>query len=196
MEKDDNIPRRAYPQDRGNGNGKPRRGRGRPPGIPNPKGGRKKGQTNIKTKIDSVVTKECKDILVLKARAITEAVLQEEMRLAFSDVRLIPGCPDGIPDEIAYAIQSFEIDERVIKSLSDESDKVLVARKTKFTLWPKGAALERLSRHLGLYEQDNKQKSNGEQRPQINLFLEQGNVLVQGQLPGPEANGYEKDYDP
>jgi phage terminase small subunit len=140
--------------------------------------------------VGDAVSKECRQLLELRAKTLVENILQEEMHLAFSDIRLIPGCPADIPDEIAYAIQSFQIEEDVIKSLSEDSDLQVVRRRTKFTLWPKGAALERLSKHLGLYEQDNRQRG-GDQRPQINLYLEQGDVkvLAQGQLPV-EANGY------
>jgi hypothetical protein len=179
---DDGLIRKAYP---GNGNGK--RKVGRPPGGKNPNAGRKPGSKKPEKIVSKIVAIQCKSLLELRAKALVENILQEECHIAFSDIRLLPGCPEGIPDEIAYAIQSFEVDERVIKSLSEDADQVLVARKTKFTLWPKGQALERLSRHLGLYEKDNAQKPVI--RPQINLYLEQGNASV-GQLPGPEANGY------
>lgn len=224
---DDGIQRMAYPSpspspENGNGNGKRKRGRprkypvkvieptpspsledangddkrkrGRPPGQPNPHAGRK---PLLKTLIKSVVEGEHRNMLKARSRQITDNIINEEMRLAFSDIRLIPGCPDNIPDEIAYAIQSFEVEEKVIRAIKGEDgqDLQLVRRRTKFTLWPKSGALERLSRQLGLYEKDNSQKP-GEQRPQINLFLEGGNanIMVQGQelLPRPssEANGY------
>lgn len=161
-----------------NGNGK------RPVGRPLGSGLTRKG------KVSQVVSRECKDLLELRAKALIENILQEEIRLAFSDIRLIPGCPN-LPDEIAYAVKSFKIHERVIKSIKgeDNQDLQLVSRVFEFALWEKPGALERLSRHLGLYEKDNLQKP-GDQRPQINLYLEQGNVNVlaqgsQGQLPGP-----------
>jgi hypothetical protein len=177
---DDGFTRQAYPS---NGN---KRKRGRPPGTPNPNGGRRKGDISNRTIIEGVVTKELKDMLSLRAKKLTEKVLEEECRLAFSDIRLIPGCPVGIPDEIAFAIQSFELNERVLRTL--DSGEQLIDRRTKFTLWPKGNALERISRQLGLYEQDNKQKGEA-QRPQINLYLEQGSVNIP-QLPDSAANGY------
>jgi hypothetical protein len=187
------MERKAY-SDNGNNGGPPeKRKRGRPPGQPNPNGGRRKGHWAVaKGVANGVVTEQYALVLAANAKQLAHAVLMEEGRIAFSDVRLIPGCPEGIPDEIAYAISSFQVEEEVLKTL--EGDEQILRRRTKFTLWPKGQALERLSRHLGLYEQDNKQKATPE-RPQLNLYLEQGdaNIVTTPALPMVDrANGHSR----
>ncbi len=187
---DDGIVRRAYPD---NGNGK--RKRGRPPGTSNPNGGRKPGTKNKKVIVREILAGECRAVAQTRALELSGRVLDEEARLAFSDIRtlfdenwnLLP--PNNLPPEIAAAISSIKITSRLIPQGRDEPPIEMVTYD--YSLWDKGRALERLSRHLGLYEQDNKQRSD--QRPQINLYLEQGGVqmVVQNQLPGPEVNGYE-----
>ncbi len=172
---DDGIIRKAY-----KGNGK--RPRGRPKGSKN----KERKDWLLKPEIRSAVKAAVKDIVMVDA----SRVINEEARLAFSDIRLLPGCPQDIPDEIAFAVSSFVVEEDVLRSL--DSGEQIIRRKTKFTLWPKGDALLRLSRHLGLYERDNRQQPE-RTGPVINLYLEQGSVqlaIPQPALPDP-ANGYE-----
>lgn len=159
--------------------------RGRPKGSKNPNGGRRKGHWAI---AKETAISECKSWMTANAQRLAKSILMEEGKLAFSDIRLIPGCPQDIPDEIAGAISSFEINEDVVKTL--DGGEQVIRRRTKYTLWPKGQALERLSRQLGLYERDNAQKSAPD-KPVVNLYLEQGNAVVAPSLPPTDkANGH------
>lgn len=80
-----------------------------------------------------------------------EQLLGEIQVLATSDIRLIPGCPEGIPDEIAPAISSFTI----IKTTRREKDGTEVeTEQLKYTLWSKTSAQDQLSRYHGLYAKD------------------------------------------
>ncbi len=81
-----------------------------------------------------------------------ERVLREEARLAFVDLRQL--CDeDGtfiplhkLPDDIARAVIGLEVIRQVDGNL-----------KFKYKFSDKGRALERISRHLGLYEKDAQQ---------------------------------------
>ena len=126
-----------------------------------------------RTKIKHILAEHRKSLSELTMVDATR-IVAEEARLAFSDIRHIPGCPQDIPDEIAFAIASFEIVKTVNTTKSGD---VIESEKTKYTLWPKGQALERLSRQLGLYEKDNLQKPDGGRR-QINIFVKEGDVFV------------------
>lgn len=118
-------------------------------------------------------------------------ILEEECQIAFSDIRQIPGCPEGIPDSIAKAIASFEIKTTKIYTKDGSLDREVEV--TKYTLWPKGQSLERLERHLGMFEKDNKQKPSSEP-PSINLYIKQGDqVIQQAPLVGIAANGYHEE---
>lgn len=80
-----------------------------------------------------------------------ERMLVELARLAFSDPRklvdkngkLLP--LHELPDDIAAAVASVEVDEY---------------GKVKYKLWDKGAAQDKLAKHLGLYDKDNRQKTS------------------------------------
>ena len=82
-----------------------------------------------------------------------EKLLREISRLAFSDPRrLVNESGAMVPfheldDDTAAAISSVEVDEY---------------GKVKYKLWDKGAAQEKLAKHLGLYEKDNGQKGAAE----------------------------------
>ena len=80
-----------------------------------------------------------------------EALIKEIQRLATSDIRLIPGCPKDIPDEIAPAISSFTI----IKTVHTAKDgSTIETEQFKYTLWSKSTAQDQLSRWHGLYAKD------------------------------------------
>ncbi len=165
---DDKIVRRAYPLPPDGGNGKRKAGR--------PKGSKTGGRDRFKRKIADYYLDNA---LVDKAAIKVSALVEEESRLAFSDIRRIPGCPQDIPDDIAPAIRSFQVDEIILKNL--DGGETVLRRTTKYQLWDKGQALERLGRHLGMFERDNRQKAL-HQRPQINLVV-RGDVVMPGQLP-------------
>lgn len=88
--------------------------------------------------------------LVVKELVIDKAaLLQEAARLAFSDPRGIIH-PDGrvkLPHELdeatARSIASFKIDEY---------------GRIEYKFWDKNSAIEKLFKHLGLYEKDNEQQ--------------------------------------
>lgn len=80
-----------------------------------------------------------------------EKLLREIARLAFSDPRrLVTKSGAMVPlqeldSDTAAAIASVEVDEY---------------GKVKYKLWDKGPAQERLAKYLGLYEKDNKQRTD------------------------------------
>jgi len=93
-------------------------------------------------------------------------ILREESRLAFYDPRdlmdpatgeILP-LPD-LPEHMARAIVSL----KVIKTHSLR-DPDLIRTEYRYRFADKGKALERLSRHLGIYERDNIQKPAPEKR--------------------------------
>lgn len=93
-----------------------------------------------------------------------ERVLTEAMRLAFFDIRKLTDA-DGNPlpinqldDDTAAAIQGLELATERMRG--DEEGAETVVRKYKVA--DKNSALERLFKHLGLFEKDNKQNNPGE----------------------------------
>lgn len=187
----DGLERTPYPS---NGNGKPKRGRGRPKGSKNPNGGRPKGSKGKAVIVRQEVVEQCKALVGQRAEGLTTRVLDEESRLAFSDIaslfhqdswELIP--PSELPQDVRASISSIQIVRRTIPRGELEP---IEETTYKYSFWDKGRSLERLSKHLGLYEQDNAQKKSAP--PQINLYLEQGGAQV-AILPGPGANGYNED---
>lgn len=86
---------------------------------------------------------------------ITQArVLQEEMCLAYVNVAELWGAdgwtmksPKELPEAVQRAIASVRV-----RGKGDDAEY-------KYTFWDKGKALERISKHLGLYEQDNRQQN-------------------------------------
>lgn len=89
--------------------------------------------------------------LLAPLKLTTERILEETARMAFSDVSKIIG-PDGkvlLPHELdeatRAAVSSFKIDEY---------------GRIEYKFWDKNSASERLFKHVGLYERDNKQKTD------------------------------------
>lgn len=88
-----------------------------------------------------------------------DRVIQEIARLGLSDIRgafsvggsLLP--PSEWSDDLSAAVASIEVDQR--KEPGEDGEHYTV---TKLKLWDKNAALEKLCKHLGLYERDNEQK--------------------------------------
>ena len=93
-----------------------------------------------------------------KAEATLERVLREECRIAFADIiglfdengALVR--PQDIPEDLRRAIASI----KVIEKWDPESMRMLNVYEYRF--WDKGRALERIGKHLGMYEKDNEQK--------------------------------------
>jgi len=94
------------------------------------------------------------DKIADKASATKERVVREECRIAYSDLRqLFNGesllRPDQLPGDIARAVSSFKEIHR--------ADGAIVY---EYRFWDKGRALERISKHLGMYEKDNQQRQD------------------------------------
>lgn len=89
-----------------------------------------------------------------------ERVLLEAMRLAFFDIRKLTdaeGNPipiNQLDDDTAAAIQGLEL---ATERSRDEDGSVTVVRKYKIA--DKNAAVERLFKHLGLFQKDNDQNN-------------------------------------
>ena len=127
-------------------------------------------------------------IAELKAPAVAELegrisvdlnrTLFENARVGLSDIRraLTPGGeildPGEWDDDTAHAVAAYEVKTTTRKD-DDGMETVTVERKIK--LWDKGAALDRLGKHLGFYERDNAQKSSnlfdGMPREQVKAIL-------------------------
>ena len=90
-----------------------------------------------------------------------ERVLTEAMRLAFFDIRKLTdaeGNPipiNQLDDDTAAAIQGLELATERMRG--DEGGAETVVRKYKVA--DKNAALERLFKHLGLFQKDNDQNN-------------------------------------
>ena len=112
-----------------------------------------------------------------------ERLLREIGRLAFADPRRLLR-EDGtmlplheLDDDTAAAIASVEVDEY---------------GKLKYKLWDKGAAQEKLAKHLGVYEKDNRQQSLSTVEALTAIFQAAGGTIVK---PRPDAATYAQDDD-
>jgi phage terminase small subunit len=108
-----------------------------------------------------------------------ERVLLEQSAIAFSDIRKCfdehgkPLAIADIDDITAAAIASIEVDTLYAGTGKDREE---IGYTTKFKMWDKGAAGERLMKHLGLFKQDNEQKA-GELSELIKLIQERSGKL-------------------
>ena len=93
--------------------------------------------------------------LAKKTGITKERVLEEERRLAYMDPgdlfeiksgQWTPIPPPELPEDVRRAISSIDITENYFPQLNK------VETKYKYKFWDKGRALERVSRHLGLYD--------------------------------------------
>lgn len=85
---------------------------------------------------------------------------REEGRIAFSDVTaLFDGkttiAPADLPKDVRRAISGIKVHE----TETGEGENKTVKRTYEYKFWNKGQALERLERHLGMFERDNAQKA-------------------------------------
>lgn len=110
-------------------------------------------KANVKAYIEARLEKISK-----KLEISTERVLQEDARIAYSDIgelfngpTLIP--PADLPENVRRAVSSVKVTER--KSGEDSFERVY-----EYKFWDKGRAIERLDKHLGVFEKDNKQKTD------------------------------------
>lgn len=106
---------------------------------------------------------ELRKPVIEKAQLTLEAVIRENMKLAFFDVRTMfdeRGAlkPVSEWDEaIGGSVSSIEVFEEFAGS---GQNRVKIGETKKVKFWDKGAAIDKLMKHLGGYEQDNKQKEN------------------------------------
>lgn len=89
-----------------------------------------------------------------EAGITVKRVLEEESRLAFSDLREIFDGetaikPSDLPEDVARAIAGVEIIEKTWTGQDGESE---VTTTYKYKFWDKGAALNRLEKHLGMHK--------------------------------------------
>ena len=97
-------------------------------------------------------TKAIQEVVAEKTTLKAAAILDEIRRLAQSDIGSIMHedgkmkLPHELDADTRAAVASFEMDEY---------------GRIKYKFWDKNAAIEKAAKHLGLYEIDNKQKSDG-----------------------------------
>lgn len=98
-----------------------------------------------------------------KAEIDSSATLRETGLIARSDIRRLFNDngtlkdPKDWPDDIARAVASVEVFEEF---QGQGKNRKLVGYTKKVRFWDKNAALERLFKHFGLYEKDNRQKAD------------------------------------
>jgi len=98
--------------------------------------------------------------IAAKYKITRERVLEEEAYIAFSDPRTFFNddgtikSPDKMPAHIIRAMSAFEHETKTYGKDDDTTE----VTKRKFKLWDKGRALERIEKHLGMFEKDNQQK--------------------------------------
>ena len=93
-----------------------------------------------------------------RTQVTTDKVLMETQHLAFSDIRDLFGADGEIlaphlwPDDISKAVAGVDITE--IRRGSE------VQKFYKVKLWPKNPAIDKLMRHMGMFEKDNNQRNS------------------------------------
>lgn len=111
---------------------------------------------NIQEKI-SLLKKELSE----KTGVNAQRVINELARIAFFDMRNLFSADNTMLDirQLEYndvaAIASVEVYEEFV---GGGADKQFVGQTKKIKLWDKVAALEKLGKHFGIFEKDNKQK--------------------------------------
>lgn len=99
----------------------------------------------LKVQLSSIIT-EAQEARSARTEITQDRVLQEESYIAFQSPRHFFDdegnllSPHELPDEVARAISSFEVIE--LKG---------GGKKYKYRTWSKGRSLERLGRHLGIF---------------------------------------------
>lgn len=123
---------------------------------------------SIQTYVKELIEKRAKNTEVT-----AERVLQEYARIAFVDLRKLYDDdgglkqPKDIDDDTAATLSEIQTDE-LTEWDEDKKKKVKIGESKKIKMHNKVAALDALSKHLGLYEKDNGQK------PTVNLNMPPG----------------------
>lgn len=109
--------------------------------------------------------------VVDEARVLEEVArlgLADPSRLFDAEGRLLP--IHQIPPEVRASIASMDFEPE-----KDASGKVVGHKLVKVKLWDKNASLEKLMKHLGMFEKDNKQRAGvfeGLPKSEIDLIVE------------------------
>lgn len=103
--------------------------------------------SKFKAEYEKVMAKASK-----KTELTAERVLREDSRIAFADIaEIFKGetliQPSELPEDIRRAISGIEVIERLTGNNGDKEIKY------KYRFWDKGKSLERLGRHLKLYDE-------------------------------------------
>lgn len=121
----------------------------------------------------SARTKEIQAEYIEANELSPEKVLREWSKIGFADLRevidedgkLLP--VKSWPDNVAGAVQAIKVRQEFIGSGEDREAVELIEVK----LWPKTAALEALSKNLGLFREDNMQKNGLEDFSRAELIV-------------------------
>ncbi len=107
--------------------------------------------------------KELRKPVIEKAQLTLEQILSENSKIAFFDIRTIFDANGNVKPVAAWdetiggAVSSIEVKELYEGT---GKDRISVGQTKKITFWDKGAALDKLMKHLGGYEAYNKQKDS------------------------------------
>jgi phage terminase small subunit len=116
-------------------------------------------------------------------------VIFENARIGFSDVRRLFGedgqikAPGEWDDDFAASVASIKVRELFGEGADGKGQ---IGTVTEVKLWDKGAALDRLMKHLGGYAEDNKQKGllDGFERERVRAIIETIAALRSGRTTG------------
>lgn len=122
------------------------------------------GHENLKKPEIAAALTEAKQKRSENTEITAERVLTEVARLGFADIRKIftdsgqLRSIDTLDDETAAAVQSVKVVTR-LGAEADENGNREVEYVHEIKLADKNSALEKLMKHLGQYEKDNRQRS-------------------------------------
>lgn len=123
------------------------------------------GSENLSKPLIAEAIEKARKKTSTKLEITRERVLMEMARLAFSDPRkmfdedgqLVP--IHELDDDTAAAIGGIDVNMRATRGPDGETNINETEGVHKIKVWDKNAALEKLSKHLGLFEKDNDQKA-------------------------------------
>ena len=105
---------------------------------------------------------ELRKPVIEKAQLTLEQVIKENAKIAFFDIRTMFDANGNIKsvndwdDNIGAAVSSIEVEELYVGS---GKDRINIGQTKKIKFWDKSAALDKLMKHLGGYEECNKQQA-------------------------------------
>lgn len=106
---------------------------------------------------------ERREKLAVRYELTTESVIGELSKIVHADPRRMFAANGTIlpvkdwPDDVAGMVASIEVDELFEGS---GKEKVWTGYTKKVKLWDKNSAIDKAMKHLGLFEKDNKQKTD------------------------------------